>query len=476
MEAPGARLAQRAALSRGHLMWLAIAVAAVAIGVLAALAPVQALALALLVLLLGLVGWGFVRQDVLGVCTWVCFGYSGFALGGLYYALSPGERVPFVAIPVYASLLSNRTFLILALGVTIVGLLSYLAGYASKSPACTDIPRHSLVTPEVPVHRLAHVVVIMSLVGLASTYAYYQSAGGFRYLLSHIYGRTTFRSTAYLQWGALILPAANLLWFAHDYRRALHAPVYWLHMICCSLLLVSFGDRWGVVGFWLMLVTLDYYLSGRRFRTRTMLVLGALGATAALAIGIWRGLSSGEFAASGINLGRVQEVILFELGRVFGTRNLTDIDVLSWTIGRGYEQIGGLGGSSLVQVILAPIPRAIFPQKPVELGETVFAAYTRSEFRSSWHPTFVGELFLNFWYPGVIVGMFLLGRLSSWIERQRQRRSQPLALVLYAVFTAKFVMLLVTVDFYMALLQALFYALPAIAAGTYLSRQEVAQS
>ena len=113
----------------------------------------------------------------------------------------------------------------------------------------------------------------MTFFGLAFAYLFFESSGGFFYLLTHIYGRTVFRSSAYLVWGSLLLPVANLLWFGYDYYRARKNPLFWLHTAFTSFLLVSFGDRWGIFGFWLMLLMIHYYLSGRKVKFKRLLVL-----------------------------------------------------------------------------------------------------------------------------------------------------------------------------------------------------------
>jgi len=450
--------------------WLALILIAVLVGVLSTQVPALLLAVVLFCLILRVFWQSLVKRDLLNTFVWVCFGYMGFAFGGLYYSLRQNQvqQVDYLSLPFYASVPENQPYLALALLIAIIGLVAFGAGYSVVARRQTGAMASSTPQHSYSHLRLSVVVGLLTVVGLVFAYLFFQSSGGFIYLLTHIYGRALFRSTAYWQAGALLLPVANLLWFSYDYRRARKSLRYWLHTALTSLLLVSFGDRWGIVGFWLMLVTVHYYLAGHRVKAKTAILLAVVASVVAVGVGIWRASSTGGALAAVTSRGELLQVILDQVQQVFGTRNLTDIDVLSWIIGRGYEEIGLLAGKSFFDVLLAPIPRTLLPEKPVELGMVVFRAYTGTDAGGSWHPSFVGELYLNFLLPGVVLGMFLLGLASSWLEGRRRRSSHPAVVLLYAIYAVKFIILLITVDFMMAFLQAAFYVLPVIAASLYI--------
>ena len=485
MAAHQSTIKMRQALTGRWISWLVLGLLACLLALAGIQAPALALALVLVALVLAGLTWSLAKRDYFRVLSWVCLGYVGFAFGGLFYATSSGplyEQGYYIARngqiydlgpQVYASLPENRDQLALALLIAIIGLASFVAGYVALARRRARPETLAAQGPRWSRRRLTLAVSLLSVIGLAFTYLFFQSSGGFLYLLTHIYGRTTFRSTAYLHWGILLLPAGSLLWFSYDYMKARRNVLFWLHMLLSSVILVSLGDRWGVLGFWLMLATIHYYRSGRSITVRGLVVLGIAVVCITMAVGAWRLWTMTGEQSLGTDLQSLGASLSQTLQTILAGRNLTDIDVLAWIVGPGHGQIGWLAGKSFLQVFLAPIPRSLFPAKPDDLGYTVFRAYTGTDFVNSWHPSFVGELYLNFMFPGVIGGMFLLGLISAWVEWRRARSSRPDVILLYAIYTAKFVMLLVTVDFLMSFLQAILYALPVFVASLYINRTRV---
>ncbi|MGQ7148454.1 hypothetical protein ACUOA8_59935, partial [Escherichia sp. SS-MK2] len=68
----------------------------------------------------------------------------------------------------------------------------------------------------------------------------------------------------------------------------------------------------------------------------------------------------------------------------------------------------------------APLPRSIYPEKPpVDDGmyiRTIAEGYNVTPSRpvqelyaSSWPPETLGSMYANFWIPGVVFGMYILG-------------------------------------------------------------------
>jgi hypothetical protein len=485
MAAHHSTLRIRQALTGRWAYWVMLGLLACLLG----LAGTQAPALVLALVLLGLILLSFlqslVKRDYFRVLSWVCLGYLGFAFGGLFYATSSGPifeqgyyiskngRIVDIGPLVYASLPENRYKLALALLLAILGLCSFAAGYVVLVRRRTRSDVLAVSEPRWSRRRLFLAVSLLSIMGLAFTYLFFQSSGGFLYLLRHIYGRAVFRSTAYLNWGILLLPTANLLWFTYDYGKARRNVLFWFHMLLTSVVLVSLGDRWGVLGFWLMLVTVHYYRSRRSITLRGLAVLGGAVVCVTMLVGAWRLWATTGQGSLGTDLQSLAESVAQTFRTILAGRNLTDIDVLAWILGPGHEQIGWLAGKSFLQAVLAPIPRSLFPAKPDDLGYVVFRTYTETDFLNSWHPSFVGELYLNFMLPGVVAGMFALGLVSAWIERRRVRSSRPDDILLYAIYTAKFVILLVTVDFLMSFLQAILYAIPVFAASLYINRTRI---
>ena len=92
------------------------------------------------------------------------------------------------------------------------------------------------------------------------------------------------------------------------------------------------------------------------------------------------------------------------------------IDTLGVTLARASslkpaEKAAGINNNIVNELVLGFIPRTIWPDKPVvgEFGLAFTRIYLDSPYRSSNGPTMFGDLFRNFGFLGVPLGMFLVG-------------------------------------------------------------------
>jgi oligosaccharide repeat unit polymerase len=94
---------------------------------------------------------------------------------------------------------------------------------------------------------------------------------------------------------------------------------------------------------------------------------------------------------------------------------------------------GYLMGYSLYGIIVNPIPRAIWNQKPIGSGRLASILYDRNP-ESTIGLSLPGELYANFGITGCLVGMFLFGVLADLIYRwYSRRRGDPCAIVVYTL-------------------------------------------
>ena len=106
------------------------------------------------------------------------------------------------------------------------------------------------------------------------------------------------------------------------------------------------------------------------------------------------------------------------------------------------EKEAGINNNILNELIVGFVPRAIWPNKPLvgEFGLAFTRIYLESPYRSSNGPTMFGDLYRNFGYFGIPIGMFIVGlylRLlyGSLIQRGVRSTFAPLFYVfLYGVF------------------------------------------
>ena len=93
-------------------------------------------------------------------------------------------------------------------------------------------------------------------------------------------------------------------------------------------------------------------------------------------------------------------------------------------------------GSSFFNTLLAPIPRVWWPEKPnIRIGPYVGQEILRFNNESGAPPGGIGELYLNFGWPGVFIGMAVLGAIVARLWRQyiasADRRFERIPLAVY---------------------------------------------
>jgi hypothetical protein len=127
-------------------------------------------------------------------------------------------------------------------------------------------------------------------------------------------------------------------------------------------------------------------------------------------------------------------------------------------------------GRSYLDLLAAPIPSGFFSDKPpvdegVYLrtiaggGDVTPSMGRRALNRTSWPPETLGITYMNFWFPGVIIGMFLLGVLYR-CGHQYMIRSQ------YSLFSI-YVYCVVIFNFHFSNLRLVFFAMSILISTTF---------
>jgi oligosaccharide repeat unit polymerase len=177
---------------------------------------------------------------------------------------------------------------------------------------------------------------------------------------------------------------------------------------------------WLAVAFVLVWVEIGSERGARRLGAKPVLVL-SLSAAAILPLGLVRttwNLREAESAGwSGVWTGAGESLdTYYQLAR---------------TLDYFPARAGFLDGYSFYGVIANPVPRALWPGKPIGVGKLASLLYDGNP-QNSIGLSLPGELYANFGYVGSLLGMFLFGLLAaavySWYMRQR---GDPVALVIY---------------------------------------------
>ncbi len=112
----------------------------------------------------------------------------------------------------------------------------------------------------------------------------------------------------------------------------------------------------------------------------------------------------------------VTEVSSNPLAIMVGTTNFCGVDKTAQIINGVPGKLPYQFGESLIYWLVSPIPRTWWPEKPaisygLIIGEKIYGKRDENDPGGGIPPGFVAELYLNFGYPGIILGMFLMGLL-----------------------------------------------------------------
>ncbi|WP_298436728.1 hypothetical protein [uncultured Jannaschia sp.] len=278
-------------------------------------------------------------------------------------------------------------------------------------------------------------------------------------------------SLGFLTVGADIL----LIFFAYRLANAPMPRLWDIHLLALyfsSLCFMLSSRRSGVLIIMILLVLVVTAARARSVpatqpRRRSRLATGAIGAGFALLLLAFVGQvrTDGETAARDIDIVRAVETTA---GHFFEGAYFLDPAKVSVIITETRRRGDYLLGSSIGAVIFTPIPRVIWPEKPViRIGPYVGQELLGYNNRSGAPPGAVGELYMNFGWGGIVAGGLIFGLLlgHGWARfRASDATSQP---IVRYVLTVMFVLFCLNVDFGFAILTLIKYIAAASIASAY---------
>ncbi|GAB3067843.1 O-antigen polymerase [Nocardioides zeae] len=362
----------------------------------------------------------------------------------LFTLIAVGQTVLFVARPAYSlrfqggrNLFTGTEYdgsFVTAQLTAGVAFLAFSVAYGLSSRVEVRGPSRAILPiPEAGWRRVRPLVVVVALVGTGLYSLHIASIGLGNYLAVSTAGRDrelqaeVGTSSGYFYSGLMIATGAIVLLFIQaaasgERRRAVRAAFFLAALALPSLLS---GTRSQFLPIILALAIVWIYLTPRRNTWRRF----ALFAPILLVVGfvaprIWRNStddSVGWVSALGAAFSPKE---IFETS--LGSLDTAMVDAFSLQVAR--QSSGALEqtyGSSYLGLLAAPIPRAIWPSKPLPtdqlLNADVFPATAERGIGFSF--SMYSEPYLNFGWLGTI-GVFLifgffLGRLSSRLETSR---------------------------------------------------------
>jgi oligosaccharide repeat unit polymerase len=298
-----------------------------------------------------------------------------------------------------------------------VGLIAFFCGYNltfRRHILRLPLPRPALKTSSVLTLSLLFFFIAF-LVLVYSSYSVYKNPVGF--LLRGYGERESFREALGVSYVfsfiVLFTPAALLAFYVMlTTRRALAKYVALLIISSAAVFYFLNGARWYFMSLCVALVSFYYWVcvrsvSDKRLRrARAFKSLCVLTATALTAIVIGAVRAATIWKAESIS--PISAMVFTFSGPTFDNFNklLTVMD--------GFPQKHDfMPGYSLFNVLVNPVPRALWPGKPVAFGQIMSMALRHDAPHHNVSATIFGESYGNMGMVGVFLGLFVLGALAK---------------------------------------------------------------
>lgn len=341
----------------------------------------------------------------------------------------------------------------IALGIQAISLsllisLCYLLGYYSQRSK-----KLSYRLPNLPgdwsLYRLHIVMILGSAIGLTCFFIVTSIAGGpleYFYDLNYWRRQVALQGLVSFRRGMALMPFVAILWYAYYLTQGSPRSVlpwripyyYWAFLLISFIVGISIGSRSSVIYPFYALLAAYHYL--RKRLTLSKLVLAAIGILLFVVIMQAYRQVTGELEGVGSD-------DLSERTQVITERSYNPLQVLNEAVRdrRGFDETmyrlyvlripeDLLWGKTYLYYLIWPIPRSLWPGK-IEIG---FA--TKPQLIKGAPPGFMGELYHNFYIPGVVIGFFLWGTfhrmLYTWMQNHSGNKSITVLYIITLVLLA----------------------------------------
>lgn len=353
-----------------------------------------------------------------------------------------------------------------------VGLTAYIFGYLITFPYSRLDPKPTSATSD-QLRKLIFILIPISVIAAFAIYQYLSQTNSFNQILSgQIFvkrfsetstGQQVPSSLTYLRLVGQVIPQIGfllllaLLWIRPDLKkRRYYVLLAVLGILSCAIPLLA-SSRLTLIYFLVSVVLLYHYLI-RSIAVRKMAFLAFIGLVLLGVLGELRKSQSSYFAAE-TDFSFVQ-IISTTLGRPY----FLDIGKTSAVHNSVPDEVDFIRGASLTNLIYAPIPRSLWPEKPV-LAINIFVRdyILQRDDQSGVPPGGISELFLNFGYTSVVFGMIFFGILVGLNYKSLRRRSgQSIFVVFNILLTNVLIFTFLTVEIVTVVSQSAQLAIPMV--------------
>lgn len=260
-----------------------------------------------------------------------------------------------------------------------------------------------------------------------------------------------------------LIPAALLLLMGGGLSKK---PWYWVYFALVSIVYISIGFRYRILILWV--ATGTFYYLRKRSRPSKAVVLG--GVTLVLVMAGWVQISRGYFRSAG-QVGEVSTSIADARSRALSDTGI--FETFAAVIHAVPDQIDYVYLEPVVQVFVHPIPRSLWPDKPMPdfLDKIGQAVGTPGSGRAGLAVPHFGEYYLAFGWIGLVFGLFAFGVGCRTLWEWRLRApSDPWRQAIFALSYA-FIFQMITRGYTTQIVQSWFFIVfPAVVGMLVFSR------
>ena len=323
----------------------------------------------------------------------------------------------------------------LTLGYALLGVLCFHLGHRSWRDPLSE-PR-----PPVPVRpwsarRVTHITIFGVVFAGISGLLVLPIFGGIQNVFANLGRfRALLTGFGYQSLGIdLLVLIVLILWVEHlqGRRRWLFLPP----MLISNGYYFLLGARSGIFNLWLFMFLAHRYL---REREEAWDWKKAIAGTLIVVLAVFSAMSLAELRNVGVSSGRQAVDVVTTFWEQDPHQLVTNFmlefdqfDIFALVVGMGPKQFPLMYGRSYLDVLLQPIPRGLWPNKPWSFDRTIGQLLTGTD--TAIPPSMVGEMYMNFHVFGIVGGMLLFGWGSRRLyQLALMRPRDPGRIVLYAL-------------------------------------------
>lgn len=300
------------------------------------------------------------------------------------------------------------------------------------------------------------VCVVATVASLVSAIAIWAQLGGFS-TISILFGRAKLELGGYhyLTLGITLLRASILIAWAYSITHKFPRSVIWGQVVLYSIINVTLGGRNQVVGLWLMLFVVHLLLTketlsfgGGMSRLRKISTGALVVGVSLVLLVVIRGFRT-TYDASTLGLGAT---IVESVGSslvAFITPLITEFDqmeVFATIVAITPIQIPFWNGQSYLDIFTLPVPRSLWPEKPIPVRLTL-GNLIRGQ-NVGIPMTMIGEFYINFGIFGIVSGMSLFGVMCKTLDRWAYTFRDNPSVIIFFVFVLTNLPIILTRYFY----------------------------